>query len=148
MAGERSMPESVMTMFPEAWQNDETMQQEKRDYYHWSACVMEPWDGPALISFTDGRYIGAVLDRNGLRPSRFYVTKDNILIMASEVGVYDVAPENVVLKSRLKPGRMLLVDTKEKLFIQDVVLKSEIAKSRPHSQWIKDKVIVDYVFFL
>lgn len=142
MAGERSMPESVMTMFPEAWQNDVTMPQAKRDYYQWSACVMEPWDGPALISFTDGRYIGAVLDRNGLRPSRFYVTKDNVLIMASEVGVYDVAPENVVLKSRLKPGRMLLVDTKEKVFIQDIVLKSDMAKSRPHSQWLKEKVIL------
>lgn len=140
MAGERSMPEAVMTMFPEAWQNDRTMQQEKRDYYQWAACVMEPWDGPALVSFTDGRYIGAVLDRNGLRPSRFYITKDNILVMASEVGVYDVHPENVVLKSRLKPGRMLLVDTQEKLFIQDVELKSKIAKSRPHSDWLKSKV--------
>lgn len=140
MAGDRSMPEAVMTMFPEAWQNDRTMQQEKRDYYQWAACVMEPWDGPALVSFTDGRYIGAVLDRNGLRPSRFYVTKDNILVMASEVGVYDVHPENVVLKSRLKPGRMLLVDTQEKLFIQDVELKSNIAKSRPHSDWLKSKV--------
>lgn len=139
-AGERSMPEAVMTMFPEAWQNDRTMQQEKRDYYQWAACVMEPWDGPALVSFTDGRYIGAVLDRNGLRPSRFYVTKDNILVMASEVGVYDVHPENVVLKSRLKPGRMLLVDTQEKLFIQDVELKANIAKSRPHSEWLKSKV--------
>lgn len=87
-----------MTMVPEAWQNDRTMSQEKRDFYHWSACVMEPWDGPALISFTDGRYIGAILDRNGLRPSRFYVTKDNLLIMASEVGVYDVDPKDVALK--------------------------------------------------
>lgn len=140
MAGERSMPEAVMTMFPEAWQNDKTMQQEKRDYYQWSACIMEPWDGPALVSFTDGRYIGAVLDRNGLRPSRFYITKENVLIMASEVGVYDVQPENVVLKSRLKPGRMLLVDTHEKTFIQDVELKSKIAKSRPHSEWLREKV--------
>lgn len=140
MAGERSMPEAVMTMFPEAWQNDRTMQQEKRDYYQWAACVMEPWDGPALVSFTDGRYIGAVLDRNGLRPSRFYITKENVLVMASEVGVYDVHPENVVLKSRLKPGRMLLVDTQEKLFIQDVELKTNIAKSRPHSEWLGEKV--------
>lgn len=85
-------------MFPEAWQNDKTMSQEKRDFYRWSACVMEPWDGPALISFTDGRYIGAVLDRNGLRPSRFYVMRDNVLVMASEVGVYDVDPKDVLLK--------------------------------------------------
>lgn len=140
MAGDRSMPEAVMTMFPEAWQNDRTMHQEKRDYYQWAACVMEPWDGPALVSFTDGRYIGAVLDRNGLRPSRFYITKDNILVMASEVGVYDVHPEHVVLKSRLKPGRMLLVDTLEKTFIQDVELKSKIAKCRPHSEWLRAKV--------
>lgn len=98
MASDRTLPESVMTMVPEAWQNDKTMPQGKRDFYQWSACVMEPWDGPALISFTDGRYIGAILDRNGLRPSRFYVTKDNVLIMASEVGVYDVEPENVTLK--------------------------------------------------
>lgn len=140
MAGERSLPEAVMTMVPEAWQNDKTMPQEKRDFYQWSACVMEPWDGPALISFTDGRYIGAVLDRNGLRPSRFYVTADNLLIMASEVGVYDTDPSNVILKSRLKPGRMLLVDTEEKTLIQDVQLKSHIARSRPHSQWLKEKV--------
>ena len=103
MASDRTLPESVMTMVPEAWQNDKTMPQDKRDFYQWSACVMEPWDGPALISFTDGRYIGAILDRNGLRPSRFYVTKDNILVMASEVGVYDVEPENVTLK--VNPGK-------------------------------------------
>lgn len=87
-----------MTMVPEAWQNDKTMPQEKRDFYHWSACAMEPWDGPALLTFTDGRYIGAILDRNGLRPSRFYVLKDNIMVMASEVGVYDTDPANVALK--------------------------------------------------
>lgn len=140
ICGERSLPEAVMTMVPEAWQNDNTMPQEKRDFYNWAACTMEPWDGPALISFTDGRYIGAVLDRNGLRPSRYYITKDNILVMASEVGVYDIEPEKVILKSRLKPGRMLLVDTKEKRFIQDVELKQKISKSRLHSEWIKEKV--------
>lgn len=140
MASERSLPESVMTMVPEAWQNDKTMPQEKRDFYQWAACVMEPWDGPALISFTDGRYIGAVLDRNGLRPSRFYVTKENVLVMASEVGVYDVDPSQVTLKSRLKPGRMLLVDTKEQKLIQDIELKAKISKSRPHSEWLQQKV--------
>uniref|UniRef100_A0AAG5D446 Glutamate synthase [NADH] n=1 Tax=Anopheles atroparvus TaxID=41427 RepID=A0AAG5D446_ANOAO len=141
--GNRSLPEAVMTMVPEAWQNDRTMSQEKRDFYHWSACVMEPWDGPALISFTDGRYIGAILDRNGLRPSRFYVTRDNLLIMASEVGVYDVDPKDVTLKSRLKPGRMLLVDTEKKALIQDIELKSEIAKSRPHGEWLKEQITMD-----
>uniref|UniRef100_A0A0K8TT44 Glutamate synthase [NADH] n=1 Tax=Tabanus bromius TaxID=304241 RepID=A0A0K8TT44_TABBR len=143
MAGERELPEAVMTMVPEAWQNDKTMPQIKRDFYQWAACVMEPWDGPALISFTDGRYIGAVLDRNGLRPSRYYITKDNILVMASEVGVYDVDPSKVLVKSRLKPGRMLLVDTEEKKFIQDVELKEKIAKCRPHSDWLKEKICID-----
>ncbi|XP_030386111.1 glutamate synthase [NADH], amyloplastic isoform X2 [Scaptodrosophila lebanonensis] len=145
MASDRTLPESVMTMVPEAWQNDKTMPQEKRDFYQWAACVMEPWDGPALISFTDGRYIGAVLDRNGLRPSRFYITKENVLVMASEVGVYDVDPSQVTLKSRLKPGRMLLVDTKEKKFIQDIELKSKIAKSRPHSDWLQQKITLDEI---
>ncbi|XP_055532181.1 uncharacterized protein LOC129722612 [Wyeomyia smithii] len=143
--GNRSLPEAVMTMVPEAWQNDRTMSQEKRDFYHWSACVMEPWDGPALISFTDGRYIGAILDRNGLRPSRFYVTRDNLLIMASEVGVYDVDPKNVALKSRLKPGRMLLVDTEQKALIQDIELKSQISRSRPHSEWLQEQITMDEI---
>ncbi|XP_048484949.1 glutamate synthase [NADH], amyloplastic isoform X2 [Plutella xylostella] len=142
-AGQRSMPEAVMTMVPEAWQNDPTMPKEKRDYYQWASSAMEPWDGPALISFTDGRYIGAVLDRNGLRPSRFYVTTDNILVMASEVGVYDVDPEKVILKSRLKPGRMLLVDTEEHKMIQDVELKLKIAQSRPHSDWLKEQITME-----
>ncbi|XP_026739897.1 glutamate synthase [NADH], amyloplastic isoform X2 [Trichoplusia ni] len=142
-AGQRSLPEAVMTMVPEAWQNDVTMPKEKRDYYQWASSCMEPWDGPALISFTDGRYIGAILDRNGLRPSRFYVTSENVLVMASEVGVYDVDPEKVILKSRLKPGRMLLVDTEEKKMIQDVELKMDIARSRPHSEWLKDKITME-----
>ncbi|XP_053987028.1 uncharacterized protein LOC128880703 isoform X1 [Hylaeus volcanicus] len=143
MAGQRSLPEAVMTMVPEAWQNDLTMATEKRHFYHWAACAMEPWDGPALLTFTDGRYVGAILDRNGLRPSRFYVTKDNMMVMASEVGVYDTPPSNVALKSRLKPGRMLLVDTHEQRIIQDVELKMEIARSRPHSQWLKDQITME-----
>ncbi|KPJ14893.1 Glutamate synthase [NADH], amyloplastic [Papilio machaon] len=138
--GGRSLPEAVMTMVPEAWHADPTMAPAKRDYYRWAAAAMEPWDGPALVAFTDGRYIGAILDRNGLRPSRFYVTSENILVMASEVGVYDVDPEKVIHKSRLKPGRMLLVDTVEKKIIQDVELKMKIANSRPHSQWLKEQV--------
>ncbi|XP_073971203.1 uncharacterized protein isoform X2 [Rhodnius prolixus] len=140
MAGDRSLPEAVMTMVPEAWQNDKTMNKEKRDFYKWAACTMEPWDGPALLTFTDGRYVGAILDRNGLRPSRFYVMEDNIMVMASEVGVYDTDPSNVKLKSRLKPGRMLLVDTKEKKIIQDVELKLEIANSRNHSEWLAEQI--------
>ncbi|XP_018895699.1 uncharacterized protein [Bemisia tabaci] len=142
-AGGRSLPEAVMTMVPEAWQNDATMPKEKRDFYHWAACAMEPWDGPALLTFTDGRYVGAILDRNGLRPSRFYVLKDNIMVMASEVGVYDTDPANVELKSRLKPGRMLLVDTQEKTVIQDVELKLQIARNRPHSDWLKEQITME-----
>lgn len=144
-AGKRSLPEAVMTMVPEAWQNDPTMPDDKRDYYHWASCIMEPWDGPALISFTDGRYIGAILDRNGLRPSRFYITTDNIMVMASEVGVYDVDPSKVTLKSRLKPGRMLLVDTKEKRLIQDIDLKREIALSRPHAKWLTEQITMEHL---
>ncbi|XP_015429364.1 PREDICTED: putative glutamate synthase [NADPH] isoform X2 [Dufourea novaeangliae] len=143
MVGQRSLPEAVMTMVPEAWQNDLTMATEKRDFYHWAACAMEPWDGPALLTFTDGRYVGAILDRNGLRPSRFYVTKDNMMVMASEVGVYDTPPSNVILKSRLKPGRMLLVDTHEKRIIQDVELKLHIARNRPHSKWLKEQITME-----
>ncbi|XP_045534417.1 glutamate synthase [NADH], amyloplastic [Papilio machaon] len=141
--GGRSLPEAVMTMVPEAWHADPTMAPAKRDYYRWAAAAMEPWDGPALVAFTDGRYIGAILDRNGLRPSRFYVTSENILVMASEVGVYDVDPEKVIHKSRLKPGRMLLVDTVEKKIIQDVELKMKIANSRPHSQWLKEQISME-----
>nr|XP_027206472.1 putative glutamate synthase [NADPH] [Penaeus vannamei] len=139
MAGGRSLPEAIMTMVPEAWQNDSLMNKEKRDFYRWAACAMEPWDGPALMTFTDGRYIGAILDRNGLRPSRYYVTKDRVLVMASEVGVYDTEPENILQKGRLKPGRMLLVDTLEKVVSRDEELKLQIARSRPHSEWIEEQ---------
>ncbi|XP_044726506.1 glutamate synthase [NADH], amyloplastic isoform X2 [Chrysoperla carnea] len=141
--GGRSLPEAVMTMVPEAWSADPTMPEHKRAFYQWAACAMEPWDGPALISFTDGRYIGAILDRNGLRPSRFYITKDNMMIMASEVGVYDVDPANVELKSRLKPGRMLLVDTQEGRVIQDIELKRHIAEARPHAEWLKEQFTIE-----
>ncbi|XP_071536685.1 uncharacterized protein [Panulirus ornatus] len=139
MAGGRSLPEAIMTMVPEAWQNDTLMNSEKRDFYRWAACAMEPWDGPALMTFTDGRYIGAILDRNGLRPSRYYVTKDRVLVMASEVGVYDTEPKNILQKGRLKPGRMLLVDTLEKIVTRDEELKLQIARSRPHSHWIEEQ---------
>ncbi|GFO01517.1 glutamate synthase [NADH], amyloplastic, partial [Plakobranchus ocellatus] len=137
MAGGRELPEAIMTMVPEAWQNDITMSREKKNYYRWNAFSMEPWDGPALLTFTDGRYIGAILDRNGLRPSRFYVTEDNFMYMSSEVGVTDRQPEEIVQKGRLKPGRMLLVDTKKKLFIRDDDLKRNLAQLRPCAEWLK-----------
>lgn len=143
MAGQRSLPEAVMTMVPEAWQNDDLMNQEKKHFYQWSGCAMEPWDGPALLTFTDGRYIGAVLDRNGLRPSRFYLTNDNYMVMASEVGVLDIKPENIILKDRLKPGRLLLVDTVEKVVIRDEELKLHIARQRPLENWLKELITLD-----
>ena len=110
MAG-RSLPHAILMMIPEPWQNNDTMSPELRAFYEYHASLMEPWDGPASIAFTDGTVIGAVLDRNGLRPSRYYVTKDDLVVMASEVGVLDIPPEDVVLKERLHPGRIFLVDT-------------------------------------
>src|SRR5262249_55285794 len=108
--GGRSLPHSVMMMIPEPWGGDPNMSPAKRAFYEYHACLLEPWDGPASIPFTDGTCIGAILDRNGLRPSRYYVTKDDLVIMASEVGVLDIAPERVLHKGRLQPGRMFLVD--------------------------------------
>ncbi|KAL8570900.1 hypothetical protein ACOMHN_023573 [Nucella lapillus] len=125
-------------MVPEAWQNDKNMSEEKKAFYQWAAFAMEPWDGPALLTFTDGRYIGAILDRNGLRPSRYYVTEDNFMYMSSEVGVTDRLPKEVVKKGRLKPGRMLLVDTEKKVFMKDEVLKANIASLRPVSYWLQE----------
>ena len=109
----RSLPHSVMMMIPEPWQKHDRMDAQKRAFYEYHSCLMEPWDGPASIAFTDGVQVGAVLDRNGLRPSRYYVTHDDRVILASEVGVLDIAPENVQYKGRLEPGRMLLIDTSE-----------------------------------
>ena len=106
-------------------------------YYKWSSFVMEPWDGPALLTFTDGRYIGAILDRNGLRPSRYYVLKSKHLVMASEVGVIDVDPAEVIQKGRLKPGRMLLADVHRKEITSDIVIKNEICSLRPVQEWVR-----------
>ena len=138
MAGQRSLPEAIMTMVPEAWEHDKLMLEAKKNFYKWSCCIMEPWDGPALLVFTDGRYIGAILDRNGLRPSRYYLTKDGFVIMASEVGVLDVEPKNIIQKSRLKPGRMLLVDVKRKILAKDEDVKLAIAQLRPYALWLKE----------
>lgn len=138
MAGGRSLPEAVMTMVPEAWQNNTLMPPLKRSYYRWSGCAMEPWDGPALLTFSDGRYIGAVLDRNGLRPSRFYLTKSGNVVMASEVGVIDVPSSDIVQKGRLRPGRMLLIDVQEKIMVRDEELKLSIAQMRPLDDWLKE----------
>lgn len=132
----RTLQEVVMMMIPEAWQNHSTMPEEKRAFYEYCSSLQEPWDGPASVSFTDGHYIGATLDRNGLRPSRYYVTKDDRVVMASEVGVLDIAPDNVAYKGRLQPGRMFLVDFEQGRIIDDGELKSDVASRRPYREWL------------
>ncbi len=133
----RSLQEAVMMMIPEAWQNDSAMSPEKRAFYEYHSALMEPWDGPASIVFTDGHYIGAVLDRNGLRPSRYYLTHDDKVIMASEVGVLPVEPANVKAKGRLQPGKMFLIDFEQGRMIPDEELKHEFASRRPYAEWLR-----------
>ncbi len=137
----RSLPHSVMMMIPEPWSNHESMSDEKKAFYEFHSCLMEPWDGPASIAFTDGVKIGAVLDRNGLRPSRYYVTKDDLVIMASEVGVLEVAPERVLQKGRLQPGRMFLIDTEEGRIVADDELKNKIATAQPYRLWLNQNLM-------
>jgi len=137
----RKLQEAVLMMIPEAWQHDTTMDEAKRAFYEYHSCLMEPWDGPASIAFTDGTYIGAVLDRNGLRPSRYYITDDDKCIMASEVGVVHVDPEKVIEKGRLQPGRMFLIDFAAGRMIPDAEIKSEWANARPYRQWLDDQRI-------
>ncbi|TVR04278.1 MAG: glutamate synthase large subunit [Spirochaetaceae bacterium] len=140
MAG-RELPEAVMMMVPEAWRLHRHMPDIGKAVYEYMSCMMEPWDGPASISFTDGRVIGALLDRNGLRPSRYYVTTDDLVVMASEVGVLDIPPEKVRLKGRLQPGRMFLVDFEQGRIVDDLELKNGIAGKRPYRQWLKEQKI-------
>jgi glutamate synthase (ferredoxin) len=137
----RSLPHAVMMMIPEPWSGDEWMSPEKKAFYEYHTCLMEPWDGPASIAFTDGLRIGAVLDRNGLRPSRYYVTKDDRVIMASEVGVLDVPPEMVLHKGRLQPGRMFLVDMEQGRIIADEELKKNIATAHHYDEWLRDNLV-------
>jgi glutamate synthase (ferredoxin) len=141
MAG-RSLPHALLMMIPEPWSNHESMSPERKAFYHYHASLMEPWDGPASIAFTDGRMIGAVLDRNGLRPSRYYVTKDNLVIMASEVGVLDVPPQDVVVKGRLNPGKIFLVDTVKGRIVDDEEIKRELAAQHPYQEWL-DRHLID-----
>ncbi len=128
----------MMMMIPEAWENHATMSPEKRDFYAYHACFMEPWDGPASIAFTDGKTIGATLDRNGLRPSRYWVTKDDLVVMASEVGVLDIKPEDIVKKGRLEPGRMFLIDMEQGRIVGDEELKHELATAAPYGTWLRE----------
>jgi glutamate synthase domain-containing protein 2/glutamate synthase domain-containing protein 1/glutamate synthase domain-containing protein 3 len=137
----RSLPHAVMMMIPEAWQNHESMSDAKRAFYEYHACLMEPWDGPASIAFTDGTVIGAVLDRNGLRPSRYVVSKDGFVVMASEVGVLDIPPENVLHKDRLQPGRMFLVDTAKGRIVGDEEIKEGMAGRQPYRTWIDQHLV-------
>ena len=135
----RSLQAATMMMVPEAWQKNDLMSKQKKAFYEFHSAMMEPWDGPASIAFSDGRYIGAVLDRNGLRPSRYYITKDDRVIMASEVGVVPVDPANVERKGRLEPGKMFLVDFEQGRLIPDEELKNTFAEARPYAQWIKEQ---------
>ena len=137
----RSLPHAVLMMIPEPWQNHEGMTEELRAFYEYHSSLMEPWDGPASIAFTDGSVIGAVLDRNGLRPSRYYVTTDDLVIMASEVGVLDIPAEKIVVKERLHPGRIFLVDTEKGRIIADEEIKSELALAHPYEEWLKQNLI-------
>ncbi|OWR33012.1 glutamate synthase large subunit [Saccharibacillus sp. O23] len=137
----RSLPHVAMMMVPEPWSKHETMDDTKKAFYEYHSCLMEPWDGPAAMAFTDGVQIGAILDRNGLRPARYYVTKDDLIILSSEAGVLDVAPENILYKDRLRPGRMLLIDTKEGRIISDEEVKAQIASEQPYREWLDEHMI-------
>ena len=137
----RSLPHAIMMMIPEPWERNKLMSQEKYDFYEFNSFMMEPWDGPAAMGFTDGTVIGGVLDRNGLRPARYYVTTDDRVIMASEVGVVNENAENIRAKGRLEPGKMLLIDTAEQRIISDDEIKQRIATELPYDEWIKEHVI-------
>src|SRR2546425_8184693 len=138
----RSLPHAILMMIPEPWSGHESMSAERKAFYEYHGSLMEPWDGPASIAFTDGTVIGAVLDRNGLRPSRYYVTKDDLVVMASEMGVLDIPPENVLGKERLHPGRIFLVDTSRGRIVDDEEIKRELAAEHPYAEWL-EKHLVD-----
>lgn len=137
----RSLPEVMMMLIPEAWEKNNEMSSSKKAFYEYNSCLMEPWDGPASIPFTDGNYIGAVLDRNGLRPSRYSVTKDGYDIMSSEIGVIELAPENVAHHGRLEPGKMFLVDMNEGRIVNDEEIKEHIAAQKPYRKWLDDQLV-------
>ena len=137
----RSIAHAGMMMVPEPWQNHETMSDSKKAFYEFHSMMMEPWDGPAAMAFTDGTRVAAILDRNGLRPSRYYVTKDDMIVLSSEAGVLDIPPENIVCKERLRPGRLLLIDTEEGRIISDDEIKEKIAGEQPYRAWIDEHMI-------
>ncbi|MFT3830405.1 MAG: glutamate synthase large subunit [Opitutaceae bacterium] len=137
----RPIAHAAMMMIPEPWSGHETMDDARKAFYQYHSCLMEPWDGPACICFTDGRQMGAVLDRNGLRPARYYVTKDGLVILASEAGVLDVDPANIEKKGRLQPGRMFLVDTEQGRIIEDEEIKAKFTNERPYRQWLDEHLV-------
>ncbi|RKN42358.1 glutamate synthase large subunit [Streptomyces hoynatensis] len=139
--GGRSLPHAVLMMVPEAWENHESMDPDRRAFYRYHSTIMEPWDGPACVTFTDGTQVGAVLDRNGLRPGRYWVTEDGLVVLSSEVGVLDIAPGRVVRKGRLQPGRMFLVDTAEGRIIEDDEIKRQLAGEHPYADWLEAGLI-------
>ena len=144
LATGRSLPHAMLMLIPEAWGDQIPMPTAKRDFYEYHSCLMEPWDGPALIVFTDGTRVGAILDRNGLRPFRYLVTKDDLLVMASEVGVLDIPPQDVRFKARLQPGQMFLVDPSQERIIDDEELKTELTAHRPYGRWLqKNRVTLE-----
>ncbi len=136
-----SLPQAVMMAIPEPWENDTAMSDEKRAFYEYNSTNGEPWDGPAAVGFTDGVLVGATLDRNGLRPARYYVTNDDMVILSSEVGVLNIKPENIVSKNRLEPGKMLLIDTKAGKIISDEEIKQSIASQHPYRQWLNENLV-------
>jgi len=139
--GGYSLPEAILMMIPEPWENHENMTPERRAFYQYHSTLMEPWDGPASIAFTDGTLIGAVLDRNGLRPSRYWVTSDDLLVMASEVGVLEIDPENIIEKGRLEPGRMFLIDTEKGRIVRDSEIKENLESEKPYSKWLEKNFV-------
>ena len=137
----RSLPHAMMMMIPEPWSKDENMDPARRAFYQFHSSLMEPWDGPAAVAFTDGLRIGAVLDRNGLRPGRYYVTRDDMVVVASEAGVLDIPPAQVVRKGRLQPGRMFLIDTEQRRIIEDEEIKRTVVNERPYAEWLGEHLV-------
>ena len=131
----------MMMMIPEPWSGEYGMSPEKKAFYEYNACLIEPWDGPAAMTFSDGTVVGAVLDRNGLRPARYYVTLDDTIILASETGVLDIPADRIIRKERLKPGRMLLIDTSEGRIVGDDELKERVASEYPYKEWLEEHLL-------